>query len=163
MRKRPAKSNERARVSKDEDGPHGSPHASRRIAAHSGCGSACARRAAMLLSMRATCAARFGRTKPVAEAPTCGCGNRAPAPIHCFGVVLYNENRNPNVSSRQRVATAWGCRRVRSPPPTCRCRRRDGLSTRRACWPWLRSQARRSAASPPASPRFRESPCSRAR
>jgi hypothetical protein len=80
-----------------------------------------------------------------------------------FRVVLYNENCNPNVSSRQRVATAWGCRRVRSPPPTCRCRRRDGLSTPRACWPWLRSQARHSAASPPASPRFRESPCSRAR
>jgi hypothetical protein len=59
MRKRPAKSNERARVSKDEDGPHGSPHASRRIAAHSGCGSACARRAAMLLSMRATVRGAF--------------------------------------------------------------------------------------------------------
>jgi hypothetical protein len=97
------------------------------------------------------------------EKSTCGCRKRSPAPIHCFGVVIYNENCNPKVSSRQRVATASGCRRVRSPPPTCRCRRRDGLSTPRACWPWLRSQARRSAASPPASPRFRESPCSTAR
>jgi hypothetical protein len=35
------------------------PHASRRIAAHLGCGSACARRPAMLLSMRATVCGAF--------------------------------------------------------------------------------------------------------
>jgi hypothetical protein len=97
------------------------------------------------------------------EKSTCGCRKRSLVRLACFRPVIYRECCNPNVSSRQRVATAWGCRRVRSPPPTCRCRRRDGLSTPRACWPWLRSQARRSAASPPASPRFRESPCSRVR
>ena len=55
----PAKSHGRTRVSKDEDGRLGSPSAWRRIAARVGCGSACARRAAMLLSMRATVRGAF--------------------------------------------------------------------------------------------------------
>jgi hypothetical protein len=139
------------------------PHASRRIAAHSGCGSACARRAAMLLSMRATVRGAFWPNEASGRSTNLRLWESSAGSDPLFWVVLYNENCNPNVSSRQRVATAWGCRRVRSPPPTCRCRRRGELSTPRACWPWLRSQARRSAASPPASPRFRESPCSRAR
>src|SRR5262249_61901795 len=50
------KSKGRARVSKDEDG---GPHASRRIAAHLGYGSACARVRPMLLSMRATVRGAF--------------------------------------------------------------------------------------------------------
>jgi len=37
---------------------------------------------------------------PVArEAPTCGCGKRSSAPIHCFQIVIYNEDRNSHVSS----------------------------------------------------------------
>jgi hypothetical protein len=40
------------------------------------------------------------------EEPTCGCGKRSPAPLHCFRIVIYNERRNSNVSSRKRaVAT----------------------------------------------------------
>src|SRR5262245_13374911 len=53
-RRRSANSKARTRVSKDEDGRWVRPHASRRIAARLSCGSASARRAAMLLSMRAT-------------------------------------------------------------------------------------------------------------
>jgi len=45
--------------------------------------------------------ARFGRTKPVAETPICGCAKRSPAQIHCFATVIYNGWRNSNVSSRQ--------------------------------------------------------------
>ena len=161
----PANSNERARVSKDEDGPRGSPHASRRIAARLGWGGACARvRAAMLLSMRGDGAQHIlAERSHLAGDTNLRLWKSGAGWNHCFGVVLYNESCNPNVSSRQRLATAWECRRVRSPPPTCRCRRRGGLSTPRACWLWLRSRARRSVASPRASPRSRESPCSRAR
>src|SRR5262249_6440361 len=63
-RRRSANSKARTRVSKDEDGRLGSPHASRRIAAHLSYGSTCACRAAMLLSMRPRCAAHFGQTRP---------------------------------------------------------------------------------------------------
>jgi hypothetical protein len=66
-RRRSANSKARTRVSKDEDGRLGSPHASRRIAAHLSCGSACARRAAMLLSMRATVRGAFLAERSQAE------------------------------------------------------------------------------------------------
>ena len=141
------------------------PHASRRIAARWGWGGACARvRAAMLLSMRGDGAQHIlAERSHLAGDTNLRLWKSGAGWMHCFGVVLYNESCNPNVSSRQRLATAWECRRVRSPPPICRCRRRGGLSTPRACWLWLRSRARRSVASPRASPRSRESPCSRAR
>src|SRR5262249_25391193 len=101
----------RTRVSKDEDGranggrpswfeTHGSaaelwkhPHSLR---------------AAMLLSMRAQCI--LAKRSHVAEKPTCGCGKRAPAPLHCFRIVIYNGWRNSNVSSRQRAARSRGWR-----------------------------------------------------
>ena len=142
-----------------------SPHASRRIAAQPSWGN-------VLLAWRCDAPqhedddARRVLASPAAARPrrtNLRLWESGAGPDPLFRVVLYNENCNLDVSSRQRAATAWECRRVRSPPPTCRCRRRGGLSTPRACRPWLRSQARRSAASPPASPRFRESPCSRAR
>jgi hypothetical protein len=58
------------------------PHASRRIAAHSGCGSACARRAAMLLSMRGEGAPRIvGRTKPSEHQPAAARKHRRPRSV----------------------------------------------------------------------------------
>ena len=95
---------------------------------------------------------------PAARRTTCGCGKRAPASFYCFRPVLYNEWRNASVSitsgrptnqPNNGVTIVSECRRARSPPPTCRCRRPAEPSTPRACWPWLRSQNRRSAASPP--------------
>src|SRR5262249_3320286 len=65
-------------------------------------------RAAMLLSMRAQCI--LAKRSHVAEKPTCGCGKRAPAPFHCFRIVIYNGWRNSNVSSRQRAARSRGWR-----------------------------------------------------
>src|SRR5262249_8213531 len=87
-----AKSNERARVSKDEDGHGAGPHASRRIAAQPTRASVCAR-AAMLLSMRARriLAKRSQWRRSHGERPTCGW---PPAPYHCFPIVIYNEPRN---------------------------------------------------------------------
>jgi hypothetical protein len=41
----------------------------------------------------------LNREMESANKPTCGCGNRSPAPIHCFRIVIYNENRNSHVSS----------------------------------------------------------------
>ena len=165
MPRRFANSNARARVSKDEDERLGLPscfetHRSalelwKRLRSPP---------AAMLLSMGGDGAQHIlAERSHLAGDTNLRLWKSGAGWNHCFGVVLYNESCNPNVSSRQRLATAWECRRVRSPPPTCRCRRRGGLSTPRACWPWLRSRARRSAASPRASPRSRESPCSRAR
>src|SRR5215831_6964482 len=52
-------------------------------------------------------AARFGQTKPRAEAPTCGCRKRSPAPPHCLKIVIYNEWRNSNVLRRQRAVEAY--------------------------------------------------------
>jgi hypothetical protein len=99
------------------------------------------------------------RYYPAARRTSCGCGKRSPASFYCFRPVLYNEWRNASVSSHERTAQRHQpsrcvtivseCRRARSPPPTCRCRRPAEPSTLRACWPWLRSQSRRSAASPP--------------
>src|SRR5262245_52777492 len=37
------------------------------------------------------------------EEPTCGCKETTPAAFHCFRIVIYNERRNFNVSSRQRA------------------------------------------------------------
>ena len=95
------------------------PHASRRIAArHGGRKDLRARRAAMLLSMRARNA--FWRNEPNRdfgsrlslrsagrwvlrswrEAPTCGCRTASPARLLCFAPVLYREPCNSNVSSR---------------------------------------------------------------
>src|SRR5262245_56583569 len=92
-----AKSNERARVSKDEDGHGAGLHASRRIAAQPTRASVCVR-AAMLLSMRARRILtkrsqwRFGRRSR--GKPTCGCKKWPPAPYHCFRPVIYNDPRN---------------------------------------------------------------------
>jgi len=125
------------------------PHASRRIAARLGWGGACARvRAAMLLSMRGDGAQHIlAERSHLAGDTNLRLWKSGAGWIHCFGVVLYNESCNPNVSSRQRLATAWECRRVRSPPPTCRCRRRGGLS----CPPACRSERTRRSTKPPRS------------
>jgi hypothetical protein len=37
------------------------------------------------------------------EEPTCGCGKRSRAAIHCFRIVIYNDLRNSNVSGRQQA------------------------------------------------------------
>ena len=50
-------------------------------------------------------------TGSVLAEPTCGCGKRSSAPIHCFRIVIYNRWRNSNVSGRQRA----GGRRSASP------------------------------------------------
>ena len=92
-----AKSNGCARVSKDEDG-HGIALMLRDASQRSRAGEASySLRAAMLLSMRAQ-----AKRRRAGEAPTCGCGKRAPAAIHCFRIVIYNERRNSDVSRRQR-------------------------------------------------------------
>src|SRR5262249_1392954 len=51
----------------------------------------------MLLSMR--CSAFLAKRRHVVEGPTCGCGRGSPAAIHCFRIVIYNEQRNSNVSN----------------------------------------------------------------
>jgi hypothetical protein len=46
----------------------------------------------------------FGRTKPHGRGTNCGCRKRSLVPLHyCFRIVIYNERRNSNVSSRQRA------------------------------------------------------------
>jgi hypothetical protein len=99
-RRRSANAKPRTRVSKDEDERLGLPscfethRSARRLWKHLR-----SSRAAMLLSMRATVARRIlwpNEAKPSVcvfdprEGPTCGCGKRAPAPIHCFRIVIYN-------------------------------------------------------------------------
>ena len=63
------------------------------------------------------------------EAPTCGCGKRTPAALHCFRVVIYNEWRNSNVSGRRRAAAApvaGRALRVRRAVTACRLNRSRG-------------------------------------
>jgi hypothetical protein len=52
------------------------------------------------------CARPGRRSLGQGEAPTCGCGKRTPAALHCFRIVIYNECRNSNVSGRRRAAAA---------------------------------------------------------
>src|SRR5215813_3305750 len=47
------------------------------------------------------CARPGRRSLGFREEPTCGCGKRSPAPLHCFRIVIYNGWRNFNVSSRR--------------------------------------------------------------
>src|SRR5262245_62275631 len=84
-----AKSNARARVSKDEDGQDAGPSCfeTHRSAAESAQASVFAG-AAMLLSMRTECI--LAKRRYVGET-TCGCGSRSPAEMHCFRNVIYNE------------------------------------------------------------------------
>src|SRR5262245_41034367 len=88
-------SNARARVSKDEEGcalmlRDGGHSASKTRV----------RALGRLLSMRASVVGGILASQPAARActkPTCGCGRRSSAPVHCFRPVIYNEWCNSNV------------------------------------------------------------------
>src|SRR5262249_49111021 len=90
----------RARVSKDEDGQDAGPSCfeTHRSAAESAQASVFAR-AAMLLSMRTE--RILAKRRHVGE-PTCGCGSRPPAAIHCFRTVIYNEPATPTCRAQAR-------------------------------------------------------------
>jgi hypothetical protein len=42
-----------------------------------------------------------GTTNRLSKAPTCGCARWRPGQFHCFGIVIYNESCNSNVSGRR--------------------------------------------------------------
>ena len=160
-----AKSNERARVSKDEDGHGASPpcfetHRSalglwKRLRS-SGCDApqheGRVRRASLAERSQAS------------EEPTCGCTKSPPAQFPCFRPVIYRERRNSNVSSRQRAVhrrreerdgemgaltplRARAARRARCDdprsPPVCRNRVRPAAGCRESRPPCSRWRARR--------------------
>ncbi len=75
------------------------------------------------------CARPGRRSLGQGEAPTCGCGKRTPAALHCFRVVIYNEWCNSNVSGRRRAAAApvaGRALRARRAVTACRLNRSRG-------------------------------------
>ena len=108
-----ANSKARARVSKDEDEPVRPPSCFETHRSAAEAVAAPSSRAAMLLSMRASIVGGgLAKRRHVGE-PTCGCGKRSRAPLHCFRIVIYNEWRNFNVRSYKRaVRRSHASRRV---------------------------------------------------